>query len=253
MFFIDTHCHLYHEEFDNDRDEVISRTLANNVKKIILPNIDTTSIKGMHYLQNKYPQIFFTAIGIHPSSVKENYLKELKIIEQELENPCYCAIGEIGLDFYWDKTFIKEQKIAFEKQLNFAIQKNLPVIIHSRNSMDETLEIIKNYSGLKGVFHCFSGNLEQAKETISLGFKLGITGVVTYKNSGLSDIIKEIDLENIFLETDAPFLTPIPHRGKRNESSYIPIIAQKIAEIKNISSEKVAETTTKSAEAIFNI
>ncbi|MFA6923195.1 MAG: TatD family hydrolase [Bacteroidales bacterium] len=253
MIFIDTHCHLYLKEFKNDWKESVENAKKNKVEKIILPNLDSISISAMNEIASTFPNNCFPAIGIHPSSVKKNYIEELNIIEEELKKTKYFAIGEIGLDFYWNKTFIKEQKIALEFQLELAIKYELPIIIHSRNSMDEIIEIMKNFKGLTGVFHCFSGNLKHAEEVISMGFKIGITGMVTYKNSGLAEIIKNINIENILLETDAPFLAPVPHRGKRNESAYIPLIAEKIAEIKNIMVEEVAENTTKTAGKIFRI
>ncbi|MDD5569569.1 MAG: TatD family hydrolase [Bacteroidales bacterium] len=253
MYFIDSHCHLYLKEFQNDWKKSVEDALKNKVEKIILPNLDSTSILAMNEIADAFPNNCFPAIGIHPSSVKKNYSEELKIIEEELKKTKYFAVGEIGLDFYWDKTYIKEQKIALEFQLELARKYGLPVIIHSRNSMDEIIEIMKNYEGLTGVFHCFSGNLKHAEEVTSMGFKIGITGVVTYKNSGLAEIVKKINIENLLLETDAPFLSPIPHRGKRNESAYIPLIAEKIAEVKNITIEEVEETTTRTAEEVFKI
>ena len=253
MNLIDTHTHLYLKEFSGDINEVIDRAEKEGVNKFFLPAIDSKETSAMFELEKKFPGKCIAMIGLHPCSVKENYKEELSKVEQWLGERKFAGIGETGLDFYWDKTFIKEQYESLTIQTEWALQYNLPLVIHTRNAMQETIDVIKSYNGkgLKGIFHCFSGTLQNAKEIIEMDFLLGIGGVVTYKNSGLADIIKEIDLKNIVLETDAPYLTPVPFRGKRNESSYLKYIVKKIAEIKNISSEEVAEHTTKNAVKIF--
>ncbi len=255
MKLVDTHTHLYLEEFDPDRSQVIDRAIEKGIDIFIIPNIDSTSIKAMIGLCREFPKNCFPMMGIHPSSVKENYKEETTIAEQWLEKEKFYAIGEIGIDLYWDKTFLKEQEIVFRQQLDCAVQYKLPAIIHMRKSFDEIYKIIREYknTGLYGIFHCFSGNTIQAGPVIELGFSLGIGGVVTYKNSGLAAVVQETDLSHIVLETDAPFLPPVPFRGQRNESAFIFNIAEKVAEIKKISVEEVAEVTTANALKIFNI
>jgi len=255
LTFIDTHSHLFSEEFDSDRTEVVQRAISSGVKKLFLPNIDSTSISSMLELEKQFPENCFAMMGLHPGSVNEKYMEELKIAEEWLSKRKFSAIGEIGMDYYWDKTFISQQKEAFSKQIDWAKKYNLPVVIHQRECFDDTFEIVmsKNEKSLRGIFHCFTGTIEQANRIISLeGFKMGIGGAVTYKKSELPEVLKQIDLKHIVLETDSPYLTPVPHRGKRNESSYITFVAQKIAEIKGISIEEVAEVTTKNAIEIFN-
>ncbi len=251
--YIDTHSHLYAEEFDIDRSEIIKKALDAGVKKIVLPNCNSETVEAMLALEKQYPNNCFSMMGLHPCYVKENVNEELALVEKHLTEKKFIAIGEIGLDFYWDTTFKKEQLDAFQFQINLAKKYKLPIAIHTRNAMAETIELIEknNDENLRGVFHCFSGKLEDAKKIISLGFYLGIGGVVTYKNSGLQEIIKEIDLQHILLETDAPYLSPVPYRGKRNESAYIPYIAEKLAEIKNCSLKTIEETTTENAFALF--
>ena len=249
---IDTHCHLYHEDFIADWDEVLKRALEAGVERFYLPAVDSSSMDAMFALESQYPKQFFSMMGLHPCSVNENYNDEFKLVKEWLTKRKFVAIGEIGLDFYGDKTFIKEQYETFNKQIELAIEYDLPIVIHTREAMNETIEIIKNYNGkVKGIFHCFGGNLEEANQIIDLGFYLGIGGVVTYKKSGLADVIKDIDLQHIVLETDAPYLTPVPFRGKRNESSYLQYIQSKIAEVKNISTSEVASVTTANALKIF--
>jgi TatD DNase family protein len=254
MYFVDTHTHLYSEEFANDIAEVINRAINLNVQKFFLPNIDSTSIEGMHFLCKKYPTHCFAMMGLHPCSVKENYKEELAILYNYLKQNSYYAIGEIGIDLYWDKTFYAQQVEAFKTQINWALDFNLPIVIHSRNSFDEVYDVLQEFKTLpKGIFHCFSGNAEQAKKIIkTTPLKLGIGGVVTFKNSGLDKAIADIDLKHLVLETDAPYLAPTPHRGKRNEPSYIPLIAAKLADLKNCSVLEVAEITSKTAEEIFS-
>jgi len=253
MVLTDTHTHLYLDKFAQDRKLVIENAIENDVRYMMLPNIDRTSIDDMLNLCDSFPDNCFPMIGLHPGSVNKDYKNEIAIVEKYLTTKKFYAIGEIGIDLYWDKTFYKEQEIAFSHQIQLALKYKLPIVVHSRESFDEIIKIIKqiNNPDLRGVFHCFTGTLEQAQKVISLGFKIGIGGVVTFKNSGLDKVVKEINLEHIVLETDSPFLAPVPYRGKRNESSYIFYIAKKIAEIKNLTVEEVAETTTNNAGSLF--
>lgn len=255
MNLIDTHTHLYLKEFSNDINEVIDHAEKEGVHKFFLPAIDSSETIAMFELEKKFPGKCFAMAGLHPSSVKENYKQELAIVEKLLTERKFAAIGETGLDFYWDKTFIEEQYESLTIQTGWALQYDLPLILHTRNAMQETIDVIKSFNGkgLKGIFHCFGGTIQNAKDIIEMGFYLGIGGVITYKNSGLAEIIKDIDLKNIVLETDAPYLTPVPYRGKRNESSYLKYVVEKIAAIKNISNEEVAHQTSKNAEEIFSI
>ncbi len=255
MIFADTHSHLYLKEFKDDLEQVINNAIEKDVKYILLPNIDTSTIGDLTEVCNKYPDICIPMMGLHPTSVKANYKDELKKIEEQFFTSDYCAIGEIGIDLYWDKTYENEQEIVFRQQVLMAKDADLPIVIHSRNSIDNIINILldMNIPGLTGVFHCFSGNKEQADKIISLGFKLGIGGVVTFKNSGLDKVIEKIELDHLLLETDAPFLAPVPYRGQRNESAYIRIIAEKIADIKQIDIEEVAEVTTKNALDLFKV
>ncbi len=255
MQFIDTHSHLYLPEFDNDRDEVINRAIREGIEKICLPNIDTRSVKPMMDLVNKYPDFCFPMIGLHPTSVRKNYRDVLKKVQEYLLKGNFIAIGEIGIDLYWDNIYIKEQKKAFREQIGLAIDNHLPVVIHIRESFDEVFQILDDFKPdyPKGIFHSFTGNLYQANRAIAMGFKLGIGGIVTFKNSGLDKVVKDIDPKHIVLETDSPYLAPIPKRGKRNESSYLVFTAQKIAELHNITIEKIAEITTQNAIKIFKL
>lgn len=253
MNLIDTHCHLYLKEFKSDINEILERAKTQHVQKFYLPAIDNEYHNFMFDLELKFPKLFFPMMGLHPCSVKNNYKEELLIVENWINTRNFVAIGEIGLDFYWDKTFVKEQIESFTNQMQWALERKWPIVIHSRNSMDECIELVKPFSdkGLKGIFHCFSGNEKQAKDIIDLNFYLGIGGVLTYKNAGLKELMNKIDLKHIVLETDSPYLAPIPFRGKRNESSYIKIIAECLAEVKNVSLEEVATITTANAEKIF--
>ncbi len=253
MKFIDTHSHLYLQEFAQDIDTVMLRANNEDVKKIFLPSIDSSHHQEMFLLEQKFPDACFAMMGLHPCYVKENYLDELKKVEKLLKQRKFAAIGEIGLDFYWDKNFAKQQYESFDQQMQWALDYNLVINIHTRNATQEAIERVKPFAqkGLKGIFHCFGGTLETAKQIIELDFLLGIGGVVTYKKSGLDEVLKNISLDYIVLETDAPYLTPVPYRGKRNESSYIKIIAQKIADIKKVSIEEIAATTTANAEKIY--
>ena len=252
---IDTHSHIYSEEFDADGDEVIQRAKEAGVTKIVLPNVDAQSLPRMLELEAQYPDYCYAAVGLHPESVKENYQIELDIIREELERRKYLAVGEIGIDLYWDKTYQTEQIRAFQTQVEWAIEFNLPVIIHVRNSHNETIQALKPYSGkgLKGIFHCFGGTPEEAAEIFSLGdFKLGIGGVVTFKNSGLAATLIHIPLEKLILETDSPYLTPVPFRGKRNESSYLRYVAARLSEIYAVPQDEVNRITTESANSVFS-
>lgn len=255
MIFIDSHTHLYLENFNDDRDKVMENAISKGIKYMLLPAIDKSTFKEMKQLTSEYPENCFPMIGVHPTSIKENYLEELELVEKELEKGGYCAIGEIGIDLYWDKTFAEQQKLAFRHQLQLSKKHNLAVAIHTRDSFDDVYKIVKEEQDgrLKGVFHCFVGNLEEAQKIIDLNFLMGIGGVVTFKNSGLDKTVKDIPLDNILLETDSPFLTPTPFRGRRNESAYIKLIAEKIAEIKDIEIEKVAEITTYNCVDLFNL
>lgn len=251
--FVDTHIHLYSKEYNTDRNSLIEKAIASGIKKFYLPNIDSESIDIMLEVEKKFPENCFPMIGVHPCSVNETIENELSITKQWLANRKFSAIGEIGIDLYWDKTFFAEQQRAFKTQIQWALDYNYPIVIHSRNSFDETYEILASFDKLpKAIFHCFSGNTEQAQKIIALGnFKLGIGGVVTFKNSGLDRVVQDISLEHLVLETDAPYLAPVPFRGKRNEPAYMLEVAKKIAEIKNISIDEVANVTTKNADFIF--
>ena len=253
---IDTHAHIYAEEFDIDRAAVIERAKAAGVSKIILPNIDSSSLAPMLALEAENPDYCYAAIGLHPTSVKSDYQHELELVRSELERRSYIAIGETGIDLYWDKTFAKEQIQAFQQQLEWGIAYNKPVIIHVRNSFRETMQAMQPYkgAGLKGIFHSFGGPIEEAAEIIGFGgFLLGINGVITFKNSGLSSVIRDIDLKHIVLETDAPYLTPAPYRGKRNESAYMTHTAQQLATSCQVSYDTVIEETTTNALNLFNL
>lgn len=256
--YIDTHAHLYAPEFDQDRAEMIQRALDAGIKKMYLPNIDQHSIEGMLQLEKEYPDVCIPMMGLHPCYVKENYKEELEVIKTWLDKRPFCAIGEIGIDLYWDKTFFKQQVEAFRTQINWAKDLGIPIIIHARESIDEILEVVEeeNDDRLKGIFHCFSGNTEHAKRTIALGgFLIGVGGTLTFKNSGkmLREVVEQVELEHIVLETDAPYLSPVPHRGKRNESSYIPLVVEQLSKIKNCSQEEIGEITTKNAEKLLSI
>ena len=254
MTLIDTHTHLFAEEFDSDRTEMVNRAISAGVKKMFLPNIDASSIASMLKLETEFPENCFSMMGLHPCSVNEKYGDELSIVEHWLSKRKFSAIGEIGMDYHWDKTFTAQQKDAFARQIDLAKKYSLPIVIHQRECFDDLFEIVqsKNDKSLKGIFHCFTGTQEQAGKIISLGgFKMGIGGAVTYKKSELPDVLKQIDMKHIVLETDSPYLTPTPHRGKRNESSYIIFVAHKVADVKGISVDEVAGITTQNAVEIF--
>lgn len=253
LHWTDTHCHLYVQEFDDDREAMVSRALSAGVDRLMLPNIDVESISGMWSLVDKYPEHCFPMMGLHPCSVKDNYKDILAMLEVELRSRTYVGVGETGIDLYWDTTFKKEQIIAFETQIAWARAMDIPVIIHSRESLDLTIEIISNQQDghLKGIFHCFSGEVEQVQKIERLGFKVGIGGVVTYKKAGLAELLPHIPLTMMVLETDAPYLTPVPHRGKRNESAYIPLVAARVSEVLGISLPELARVTSENATSLF--
>lgn len=251
MFLVDTHAHLYLDDFINDRKAVIDNAIQNGVHRILLPNIDVESIESLLAFSKQFPTVCFPMMGLHPTSVKQDFLEQLEIIKSVLLKQNFIAVGEVGIDLYWDKSFLKEQQKALEIQIEWALSMNLPIVFHMRDSFNELWNVVKSYSDLKGVFHCYSGTHEQAIQIIEKGFFLGIGGVVTYKKSSLPDILKNISLDYILLETDAPFLTPVPFRGKRNESSYIKLIAEQIATIKGISFEEVTKKTTANAMVLF--
>jgi TatD DNase family protein len=256
MQLIDTHAHLYAKEFDADRTELIRRCKASGIQAVLLPNEDSGSIDAIHALSDQEPEFAFPMMGLHPTSVDTHYIRELDIIESTLIKRKYYAIGEIGIDLYWDKRFLKEQKRVFEEQLQWSIDLQLPVAIHTRDSFDETLDCIHKVGAdrLKGVFHCFGGTIEQWNEISSLSsFYVGIGGVVTYKNSLLTDTLKHIPVDRIVLETDAPYLTPIPYRGKRNEPSYLLETAKKVADCLLMATEAVAYLTFDNTMTLFHL
>ena len=250
---IDTHAHLYLADFELDRSMMLDRAKQAGIEKIFLPAIDSSTHTSLLQMETDFPWCK-AMMGVHPCSIKENYQEELAIAQQYWDKRNFVAVGEIGLDFYWDRTFEKEQYEAFRIQIEWALEKNVPIVIHSRQSTLDCVRVLKEYknSALRGVFHCFSGSLEEAQEIIKLGFYLGIGGVITYKNAGLGAVLEKIDLSHLVVETDAPYLTPAPHRGKRNESSYISLIAEKIATVKAEKEGKVAEITTQNAENLFS-
>ena len=251
---IDTHTHLYSEEFDQDRQEAVSRAFANGVSQIFLPAIDSETHQKMLDLETAYPQKIFAMMGLHPCSVKpDTWEKELETVEKYLNQRDFCAVGEIGIDLYWEQSTLDIQIKAFEKQIDWAVERDLPIIIHTRNSFDETFEVLerKKHPRLRGIFHCFSGDKAQALRAIELGFSLGIGGVVTFKNGKIDQFLGEIPLEKIVLETDSPYLAPVPHRGKRNESAYLNLIAGKLVDIYGVSFKEIDRITTENAKRIF--
>ena len=255
MNLIDTHTHLYVEEFDEDRSAVFQRALTLGIKQFYLPSIDSASTQRMFDLEAAYPDHVQLMMGLHPSYVKENAAEELAHVKQHLDQRAFAAIGEIGIDLFWDKTFIKEQQHAFGLQVEWAKEKNLPIVIHCREAFDEVFEVLESHrdDSLNGIFHCFTGTLEQAKRALDFNLKLGIGGVVTFKNGKIDQFLDQIPLESIVLETDAPYLAPVPYRGKRNESSYLIKVVQKLADIYHVSPEKIADMTTNNALSLFKI
>lgn len=250
--FIDTHAHIYLEDFKEDLEEVIKRCRHEKVDSIYMPNIDSTTVEDMWRVHDLYPQCI-PMIGIHPCYVKDNYKEELRIVEKELTERRYCALGEVGIDLYWDKTFVNEQEKAFDIQISMAADASLPIVIHSRDSLDITIDFIqkKQKGQLKGIFHCFNGTDDQARKIMDMGFLMGIGGVVTYKNAGVDKVVSRVPMEFLVLETDAPYLSPVPFRGKRNESSYITRVAEKISELHNTTIEEVGRITTSNALHLF--
>lgn len=255
MELIDTHTHLYLEQFDEDRDATIQRAKDEGVSQFLLPNIDSSTLPAMWELCNREPACK-PMMGLHPCSVKENFAEELLVVEKELRTGKYVAVGEIGVDLYWDKTFLKEQQDALAQQVEWAKELDLPIVIHARESFEEIFQVLDtvNSDKLRGVFHCFTGTREQAAHILNYGeFYLGIGGVLTFKKGGLDKIIDALPLESLVLETDSPYLAPTPHRGKRNESAYIRIVAQKLADLLEIDLEQVADRTTHNARSLFGI
>nr|WP_157494096.1 TatD family hydrolase [Fulvivirga imtechensis] len=254
MNLVDSHAHIYLKEFKDDISDVLEEAQESGVKKIYMPNIDHTSIDAMLELESRWPQQCISMMGLHPCSVKKGFEKELYLVEEWLEKKDFVAVGEIGTDLYWDKTFWPQQQEAFKIQVEWAKKYKKPVVIHCRESIDETIELVEKLKDdrLTGVFHCFSGNIKQAEKIISLGFYLGIGGVATFKNGGLDTVIPEIAMEHILLETDSPYLAPVPYRGKRNKPSYISIVAERIADLKKIEIEEVARLTTDNAQILFH-
>ena len=252
---IDTHCHLYTKEFDEDIEAVMSRALDEGITRFYLPAIDAGCTKRMNTLEDKFPGHCFSMVGLHPCSVKENVEEELQHLKDLLNQRKFIGVGETGLDFFWDKTFIKEQYYALETQIELALQYNLPLILHTRKATQQTIDVIAKYkeTDLKGIFHCFGGSLAEAKQIIDLNFSLGIGGVLTYKNAGIAELLEHVDMRYIVLETDAPYLAPVPMRGKRNESSYLKYVVEKLAFIKKISVEEAKEITSRNAEKIFGV
>ncbi len=256
MILTDTHTHLYSEQFKDDIDEVVQKAINLGISRFFLPNIDSNYTNALLALVKKYPDNMFPMMGLHPCSVKADYQQELAQVEKMLSEHQVVAIGEIGIDLYWDKTFLKEQQAAFRYQIRLAKANNLPFVIHCRDAFDEIFEILdeENDENMRGIFHCFTGNLEQAQKIINYGgFKLGIGGVVTFKNAGLDKVVEQLNLEHIVLETDAPYLAPVPYRGKRNESAYLVEIATKIADLKQVSLEEVAKITTSNSKTVFGV
>ena len=252
---IDTHSHIYSEDFHDDIDEVLQNAYNNDVKKIVLPNIDSGSIKRLIDLSNNYPHVCYPLMGLHPTSVSTDFREELSVVEYWLDKYKFYGIGEIGIDLYWDRTWFEQQKEAFIYQVKLAKSRKIPIVIHVRESFNEVYEIVKaeQDGSLRGIFHCFTGDETEAQKIVDLGFLLGIGGVVTYKNSNLKSVLEKTDIKNIVLESDAPYLTPEPKRGRRNESSYLVYTAQKIAEIYQLPIKEVAEITTANARGLFGI
>lgn len=255
MIITDTHTHLYSEAFDADRDEVIGKAMENGVNRFFIPAIDSTYTDRMLQLKRSYPDSIFLMTGLHPTHVKENYKEELQHVAEQLEKHNFCAMGEIGIDLYWDGTFLKEQREAFRTQIILAKKHNLPIVIHCRDAFDEIFEVLEKEKGddLHGIFHCFTGTLEQAKKAISYNMALGIGGVVTFKHGKIDTFLSKIDLKHIVLETDAPYLAPVPYRGKRNEALYIVNILEKVATIYNKTMEEVAAITTENSKRVFGV
>jgi TatD DNase family protein len=255
MILTDTHTHLYSNEFDEDRDEMIQRAIDAGVSRFFIPAIDSAYTQSMYDLEKEYPENIFLMMGLHPTHVKDNYLEELQHVEGQLSKRKFYAVGEIGIDLYWDKTHLEEQKNAFRKQIQLAKHYKLPIVIHCRDAFDEIFEILEEEkaTNLFGIFHCFSGTYEQALQAISYNMKLGIGGVVTFKNGKIDQFLNQIDLNHLVLETDSPYLAPIPYRGKRNESSYLVNVVDKLSLIYNLPVEEIARITTENSRTVFGI
>jgi TatD DNase family protein len=255
MIITDTHTHLYSEQFDADRDEMMQRALDNGVSRFFIPAINSSYTEAMLHLEKDFPAYIFLMMGLHPTSVKENYQEELNLVKEWLDKRNFYAVGEIGIDLYWDKTFLQQQQDAFKKQIEWAKEKKLPIVIHCREAFNEIFEVLEDVKDdkLYGIFHCFTGALDQAKRAIGFNMKLGIGGVVTFKNGGLDKFLSEIPLEHIVLETDSPYLAPTPYRGKRNESSYIINVLDKLVDIYNLTPQKIAHITTQNSKEVFGI
>lgn len=250
---IDSHVHLYDEKFDADRDAMIQRALDAGIERLYMPNCNSETVEGMLAIEKQYPGICFAMMGVHPCYINANYKEELDRVEYWLQQREFVAIGEIGLDYYWDKTYVQEQKEAFTRQMEWALAKKRPVVIHMRESTRDTLDLVKPFSqrGLTGVFHCFSGSLETAREIIEMGFYLGLGGVLTYPKAGIQQVIQEIDIQHLILETDAPYLSPVPHRGRRNEPAFLPHVATMLADLKKISLEELRAKTNNNCVSLF--
>jgi TatD DNase family protein len=252
MQLVDTHAHIYLPEFDADRPDIIARASRVGISAILMPAIDSGTHTSMLDTERNFP-LCKAMMGLHPCSVRENYAAELAVVEDYFSKRDFVAVGEIGLDFYWDKTFTSQQYAAFHRQIQLAIQKGLPIVIHSREAVDECIEVVRQYPGLRGVFHCFSGTVDQAEAIRGLGFYLGIGGVISFKNAGLDKVMERTGLEGVLLETDAPYLAPVPFRGKRNEPSYLEYVLEKLAGIKGCSPGELAKITTDHAFQLFNL
>ena len=255
MIITDTHTHLYSEQFDEDRHEMLERALKAGISRFFIPAIDSTYTEAMLRLEKDYPENIFLMMGVHPTHIKENYLEELELAKQWLNKRPFYAVGEIGIDLYWDQSFLKQQQIAFKTQIEWAKERNLPIVIHCRDAFDEIFEVLETVKDeqLFGIFHCFTGTFEQARKAISYNMKLGIGGVVTFKNGKIDTFLKDIPLKHLVLETDAPYLSPVPYRGKRNESYYILQVLDKLASIYNLTPAEIAEITTQNSKDIFGI
>jgi len=255
MILTDTHTHLYLQQFDDDRDEVILEAISKNIERFFIPAIDSTYYSAMYDLEKKFPNNIFLMAGLHPTHVKENYMEEFHLVTKLLSERKFYAIGEIGIDLYWDRTFLQQQQDVFKKQIKLAKKLHLPIVIHCREAFEEIFDILDEESNdqLYGIFHCFTGTIEQARRAISYNMKLGIGGVVTFKNGKIDKFLNEISLNNIVLETDAPYLAPMPYRGKRNESSYLTHIVDKLGAIYGVSSEDIAKITTENSVDVFGI
>lgn len=255
MIITDTHTHLYSEQFNEDRNEMMQRALDKGVSRFFVPAIDSNYLEAMLDLEKAFPNNVFLMMGLHPTHVNENVKEELEFVKKWLDKRTFYAVGEIGIDLYWDKTFLKQQQQAFKTQIQWAKEKNLPIVIHCRDAFDEIFEVLETEKDDKlfGIFHCFSGNLEQAKKAISYNMKLGIGGVVTFKNGKIDQFLAEIPIEHVVLETDAPYLAPTPFRGKRNESSYITKVLDKLADIYKLTSQEIAAITTQNSKDVFGI